>query len=567
MSGAFCMQLLEEEFVPLSVSPRARRQPWLIAFATLVAIALPSGVLAVKSPPAPPVTIQFLNTSDWHAQLDPISVSGVGNVGGAAVLSAYWQADRTANPNTITLTGGDDFGASPPLANFFDEETAVLAQNLMGIDVATFGNHNFDRGIDHLQAMIDLADYQYVSANLRNRDANLSGVEDFALFEVGGVTVGVVGITNPEAPSLVFPGNFGTIEVASPYAAANKARVAAKKAGADIVVAVIHAGVTGFDGLGQPTGELIDFANSVGGFAVIFGDHTDVQYSGIINDQLVLENRSRGLTYARTDVTVDPSNGRVISRSTSFVTPRASAVTPDPAIVSMLDPYRTQLAAIFDEPVGVATGLFPRGSNVERLREVAIGNLIADAYRARYGTQLAFMNGGSIRAPLPSTYLPADTTLRRTSPGYAAGPPYDLVVGDIYSTLPFGNIVVTRTVTGAQLWAVLEHSVSSIPAASGKFGQVSGFRFRYDSNLAPGSRVLSVTLDGGTPILPDGTLYTFATTNFTNAGGDGYTMLADGQGVSRELDAQVLQAYIEGLGTITPVIEGRILNCATDTCP
>lgn len=83
----------------------------------------------------------------------------------------------------------------------------------------TFGNHNFDKGIAHLQSMIDLADFPYVSANLRNRDANLTGVEDFALFEVGGVTVGVVGVTNPEAPTLVFPGSFRTMEVTDPVPA------------------------------------------------------------------------------------------------------------------------------------------------------------------------------------------------------------------------------------------------------------------------------------------------------------------------------------------------------------
>jgi 5'-nucleotidase len=114
-----------------------------------------------------PVEIQLLNVSDWHAQIDPISVTGLGNVGGAAQIAAYWNADRAANPNTLTLTAGDAFGAAPPLSSFFDEEPAVRTLNLMGLNVDTFGNHNFDRGVAHLQRMIDLADYQYVSANRR----------------------------------------------------------------------------------------------------------------------------------------------------------------------------------------------------------------------------------------------------------------------------------------------------------------------------------------------------------------------------------------------------------------
>jgi 5'-nucleotidase len=509
----------------------------------------------------PVVEIQFLTVSDWHAQLDPLSVAGVGNVGGAAELSAYFQMERAANPNTLTLTAGDAFGASPPLSNFFNEEPAVLAMNLMGFQADALGNHNFDRGIAHLQQMINLAQFPYLSANLKNVEDNLTGVAPFKIFDVGGVKVGIVGITNPEAPTLVFPGSFGTIEVTDPVPAANKARAAARQAGAKILVAITHMGVTSFDPItGAPAGPLIDFANNVGGFDVIVGDHTDFQFSGIINNAVVVENRSRGFTYARTRLTVDPRNGRVLSRSVQFVTPLSSAVTPDPAVVNLLAPFRTQLAAAFDRVIGIASDIFPRGGNIERLGEVAIGNLVADSIRLRYGTQIAITNGGGLRAPLPSTYLPMDLGLRRTSAGYAAGPPFDLVVGDPFAVLPFGNVVVTRTVTGAQLHAALEHSVAPLPAANGRFLQISGFRFTFDSSLPAGSRVVSVMLDDGTPIVPDGTLYTLAVPDFVNAGGDGYTMLADGQGTTRELMADVLLTYIESLGVIVPTIEGRIVD-------
>jgi len=505
-----------------------------------------------------PVDLQFLNVSDWHAQLDPLNVVGVGDIGGAAVLSSYWKADRAANPNTLALTAGDAYGAAPPLSGFFDEEPAVKAMNLMGFDVDTFGNHNFDRGTAHLQRMIDLATFDYVSANLTNVEDNLTGVAPYAVYEVGGVKVGVVGVTNQEAPTLVFPGNFGTIVVADPVSAANKARARAQAEGAKVVVAITHMGVEGFDSSGQPVGRLIDFANGVGGFDVIFGDHTDVQWAGVVNGQLVLENRSKGVTYAKTKLTVDPRNGRVISRAVDFVTPLSNRVTPDPAIVAMLAPYRDGLAAAFDAKIGVATGLFARGGNIERLREVPIGNLIADSMRATYGTQLALTNGGGIRTALPSSYAPRDLTLRRASAGYAPGPPYDLVVGDVFATLPFGNSVVTRLVTGSQLWAALEHSAGVIPGANGRFAQISGFRFTYDAAKPAGSRVVSVALADGTPILPDLTTYTLATNDFVNAGGDGYSMFADGQGVTRDVMANVLLDSIKAAGTITPATDGRI---------
>ncbi len=531
----------------------------LILIAALAAFLALAGN-AAADPPEQPVELQLLSVSDWHAQLDPVSVGGV-NVGGAAVLSSYFKADRAANPNTLTLTAGDAFGGSPPLASFFEEEPAVRAMNLMGFTADTLGNHNFDRGTAHLQKMIDLADFDYVSANLRDVDQNLDGVSPYVLYEVGGVNVAVVGITNPDAPSLVKPGSFGTITVTDPAEAAMKARAAAKKEGAQVFVAIAHLGVTGTDPTtGQASGPLIDFAEAVGGFDVILGDHTNREFSGVVNNALVVQNRSNGVTYARSILQVDPLNGRVVERSVEFVRPIASAVTPDPAVQEMLRPYRAHLSTIFDTKIGEATGVFPRGGNVERLREVALGNLVADSMRLRYGTQIAFTNGGGLRSALPSDYAPADTSLRRTRSGYAAGPPYDLVVGDAFAVLPFGNEVVTRTVTGAQLHAMLEHSVAAIPAASGRFGQISGFRFTYDSRLPAGDRVVSVTLDDGTPVLPDATVYTLATNDFLNDGGDGYAMLADGEGVTREVMADVLLEHIRERGTVTPVVDGRIRN-------
>lgn len=528
------------------------------------------------NPPATPpkaanchVSMQFLWVSDWHAQLDPL----FGGIGGAATISSYWQQDRAAfDGRTITLTAGDAYGASPPLSGFFDEVPGVLAMRLMGFDVDTFGNHNFDRGIEHLQQMIDLAaatdepgkPFQYVSANLENRDDNLKGVEDYAIFDVGGVKVAVIGLTNEEAPSLVFPGNFGTIEVTDAVEAANRARDAAAREGAQVFVVITHKGVTGTDASGNPVGPLVDFANAVEGFHVIFGDHTDFLFEAEINGQLVLENRSKGATYGRTKLTVDRRNGAVVESSNEFVTPVAANIEPDPAIVEMLAPFRADLAAEFDAQIGVATDTFPRGGEpaIERIGETAIGNLITDSMRLRYGTDIAFTNGGGIRTPLPSSYTPQDTSLRRPAEGYAAGPPWDLVVGDVFATLPFGNQVITRTVTGELLWEILEHGVAEMPSANGRFPQVSGFSFTYDVSQPPGSRVVSVELDDGTSILPDDTTYSLATNDFVNAGGDGYTMLAadPGDTVTREIMADVLLEHIQAEGVITPTLEDRIVR-------
>jgi 5'-nucleotidase len=375
----------------------------------------------------------------------------------------------------------------------------------------------------------------------------------------------VIGAINEEAPDLVFPGNFGTTAPTDAVAAVNAARAAARGQGAKVFAVITHKGVTGFNTDGSPKGELIDFANALSGYHVIFGDHTDVQWSGTINGALVTENRSKGVTYSRTVLTVQQGTGRSISLSHQFVSPAASGVTKDQAIEAMLQPYRVELAEAFDVKIGVATDVFVRGGNVERRQEVAIGDLIADAIRLEYGTQIALINSGGIRSPLPSVYVPLDTSLDRSAPG-----PYDLVVGDPYTVLPFGNAVVTRDVSGSQLWAALENGVSAInpdgTGTNGKFPQISGFRFTYDGTAAPGSRVRSVTLDGGTAI-PNDPAYTvsMAAPDFINTGGDGYTMFLDGIAITRAIMADVLLEHIREQGTISPTTDGRIDNIAHPT--
>ena len=208
--------------------------------------------------------------------------------------------------------------------------------------------------------------------------------------------------------------------------------------------------------------------------------------------------------------------------------------------------------------IGSVAATYPHNFAIIGVSETAEGDLVADAMRSRYGVQLAFQNGWGIREPLPTAFGPASTALRRPLAGYGAGPAYDLVYADIALMLPFGNRVVTRTVTGAQLWAILEQGVSYYPANNNGFPQISGFRFTFKASNPVGSRVTSVTLEGGGAILKDSTTYTFATNDFLNAGGDYYTMLNDGQGVARESLAQVVADWIEAAGTVTPTIAGRI---------
>jgi 2',3'-cyclic-nucleotide 2'-phosphodiesterase (5'-nucleotidase family) len=548
---------------------------WLVLLALVVMTTTSAGAASHNT-----VEIQLLNVSDWHGQLDPIVV-GTTQVGGAAVLSAYFQAERAANPNSLTLTAGDAVGATPPLSSFFQDEPTILAMNLMGFDVDTLGNHNFDGGIARLQNHIDLAEFQYVSANLQNRDDNLTGVKDFEIFDVGGVKVAVIGITNPEAPELVFPGNFGTIVPTDPVQAALKARNAAKDAGAEVVVVITHMGVTGFNQNGTPFGPLIDFANAVNKdkknpkIDVIVGDHTDIQFEGVINGALVYENRSRGLTYAKAVLTIDASNRKIISKDVVFVTPLASAVTPDPAIVALLQPYREALGPILNTQIGTSLVEIPRsdscGRGDGRLCESLVGNTVTDAMRTQYGVDFAITNSGGLRAALT---CPTTDSLSDFCPPFTP-PPYPITRGQVLTVLPFGNIVVTLQINGAELKTMLEHGVSSMPGANGRFAQVSGLCFTYDIAAPVGSRVTSVVrqaADGsctGSPVdLTAASTYSIAENDFMANAGDGYPNFSSRM-VTRDIMDQVLADYVAGNSPIDPAIQGRIV-CTTSgatLCP
>jgi 2',3'-cyclic-nucleotide 2'-phosphodiesterase (5'-nucleotidase family) len=524
------------------------------------------------------VDIQILNVSDWHGQLDPLSV-GTSQIGGAAVLAAYFQAERAANPNTLTLTAGDAVGATPPVSSFFQDVPTIQAMNMMGFQVDTFGNHNFDGGIARLQNQINLANFQYVSANLLNRNDNLSGVKDFEIFNVGGVKVAVIGITNPEAPTLVFPGNFGTIVPTDPIKAALKARDKAEDQDADIMVVICHMGVTGFDATGAPFGPLIDFANAINKpgkkhpkIDVIIGDHTDIQFSGIINGALVYENRSKGLTYAKANLTVDAENHKIINQSVAFISPVASMVTPDPAIAAMVASYRTQLAPFLNTLVGSSSRIIPRadacGQSAGRTCESLIGNVVTDSMRSRYGVDFALTNSGGLRANLT---CPTTDSATDFCPPFTP-PPFPITRGQVLTVLPFGNVVVTLSINGAELKTMLENGISKMPAVDGRFPQVSGLCFNYDIAAPVGSRVTGAvrqatdgTCSGAAVDLTAASTYTIAENDFMANGGDGYLNLASRM-VTREIMDQVLADYITASGVISPSIQGRVV-CTTGGAP
>jgi 5'-nucleotidase len=514
---------------------------------------------------------QLLAFSDWHGQLDSLVEKNTRGddveYGGLAVLSAYFKAERAKNPSTLLFTAGDVMGATPALSSLFDDRPAIEALNFLQLTATTFGNHDFDRGPIVLKDRVGEAKFKYVTSNVGrvNEVLGTAPVSGFYLVEVGAsvprVRVGVVGVTNPDAPSMVYPGRMGGMTVSDPVAATNKAAADARAAGADVVVALAHLGVTSAEGA-QPAGPLVDYAKAISNVDIVLGDHTNQVVNARVGKALVLENKSKGRTYARVRVSVRA--GAFVSANAEIVDTARAAVTPDPDAEALIAPYRAQLSARLDDKVAVVSQVYAQDGVTERKSETALGDLVADAMLARYrgeGAQIAFTNAGGLRASLPSSHKPADMLLRRPDAGYAQGPPFDVVAADLLTMLPFGNTCVVRKISGTDLWAVLEHSVAALPNADGRFLQIAGFKLEYSLSAAPGQRVRKVTLDDGAKDVAsnDATLYTIVTNDFTNAGGDGYTMLASAPATPpRDVLADVVTDYLRARSPLVVPTAGRI---------
>ena len=515
--------------------------------------------------------VQLLQLSDLHGAIEGTSA----NAGTALLMSAF-AAERAKNPATFTLSAGDNIGAAPPISSQFEELPTIESMNLLKFDVSGFGNHEHDRNLAHVQKIIGASDFQWVASNYSSLEPLKSGAKaakTFHIVERGGVNVGFVAANTEDTKEQIFPGNLtsnGKDLVISPSAdGVNSAIKAAKAAGADFVVAILHQGWQE-NRDGEAKGRLIELAKQIKGAAVVFGGHSHQTYSSAlagnaaVNGSLIAMTRNAGQEYNRVNVCMDGS-GRVRGSSVDVVT-RASfaTLTPNADGAALVKKYKDQLNAKLDVKIGQVNGIFAQGGTpqVQRAGEAAIGNFTADAMRKKYGTEFAYINGGGIRDKFPAaTYVPADKTYNR--PGTDKVAPFDVTLGDALAVYPFGNTVGVSVITGENLWKALENGVSNWPG-DGRFPQISGFKFSFDTTKAVGSRVQSVTKTDGTAIAKDSKEYTIAVPDFMIYGGDGYVGVftpskAKLRGLLVDVFIEAVQeASAGGKAIQIPALDGRI---------
>ena len=531
----------------------------------------------------------ILDISDYHGQLTPLSeaadtLSGSGTsnpsftIGGAAFLKPWFDRYRAeARNGSITVAAGDSVGATPPISSFFGDVPTIEMMNRMGFSADGLGNHNFDRGEAYLrEELIPLARFKYLSANIL--DASGQTPPEWLKsrnFDFGGVKVGVIGFSNPDIPLLVTPGSLGPFHVEDPLAAVNRRARQLRRSGIGSIVAMGHLGATSGT-LTDPSGPLVDLADGVTNVDAVIGDHTDLQVLDTRpNGVLVVENRSRAIRFTRVRLVLDSLTKRVVYKTADFHKPWTIGVTPDAAIQARIDELNAQLAPILGTVIGSSTVFVPRadkcGNSAGRTCESLVGNAVTDAMRLTYGTDFAITNSGGLRADLT---CPTTDNTSDFCPAYTP-PPYPITRGQVLTVLPFGNVVVTHSLSGAELKTMLENGVS-LTGAQGRFPQVSGLCFTYDLALAAGSRVLSAVrqaADGsctGPTIDLTGTSlgYTIAQNDFMVKGGDGYPDF-NSRATTRELMDEVVADHIAATTPISPAVQGRV-SCTSSgaaICP
>jgi 2',3'-cyclic-nucleotide 2'-phosphodiesterase (5'-nucleotidase family) len=527
----------------LSLDPMTVTVQAVNEYGISAAVATDSAVTPETVTAAPLKSVQLLQLSDFHGQLEPNRSFG------AALLTANFEAERENNEATFTVSSGDNIGAAPPISSQNAELPTIRALNAMGLDVSVFGNHEHDRNLEHLRHMIRYSDFQWVVSNyntLLGLDSGAKRAKTYTIVERDGVKVGFIGINTKDTPEQITPGNLDfnwagknySINISDSETRINRAIRDVKNAGADMVVALVHEGWNANTG-GEAVGPLIDYAKSLD-VDLVYGAHSHQTYSSVHDGKLTAMVRNAGAEYNRTQICVNTATDTVLGASNEVVTTKnAPVATADAEVEEMVAGYKSELQAKMDVRVGQVSIVTPIAGTppVQRSGEHAFGNWSADTARAKYGTDFALVNGGGIRSTFPaSNYEPADTSLVRSD---AAEGPYDIVLGDVYTIQPFGNVFSIIEVTGAQIWSALENGVSRYPS-DGRWPHVSGMKFTVDVTKEVGSRIVSITDLDGKAIAKDSKSYTMALTDFVAKGGDGYNMFDVSKLQVRDLDAEVL---------------------------
>jgi 5'-nucleotidase len=562
---------------------------------------------ASRAPEASPphLDITLIGFNDLHGHLEPprmaLTVPGPAGpvtvpAGGAAYLASAVASLKARGPHHAVVSAGDMVGASPLVSSLFLDEPTVEVANQMQIDFNAVGNHEFDRGWRELlrlqQGGCDQhtlrepcqiskpfagAQFGFLAANTVHEDGRAllpaTGLKRFTQ-DGASVTLGFIGLTLRATPTMVTPAGVAGLRFEDEAATANALVPQLKAQGADVIVVVIHEGgrttsrgleesCAGLSGDIVPILERLDPAVDV----VVSGhthqayvcDYSRVnparpflltsagQYGTLLTDiQLRVDTQTRRLVRKTARNLVVQSEAFTGGQGQVAVNAALPAYAADAQVQKIIDTYRAAAVPLAQRPVGQALAAVRRTPAPSL--ESPLGNLVADVQllatrsTSSGGAQLSFMNPGGLRADL----VPDDQGLVR--------------YGQLFGVQPFGNQLVVKTFTGAQIQAVLEQQFASGSNTVQRPRVLSvsqGFSYEYDLSQPPGARVSRMVLHGE-PLLPDAQVRVVMS-SYLDSGGDNFSVLA--QGRERQVampDIDALEAYFRTQSPVAPPAADRI---------
>jgi 5'-nucleotidase len=557
------------------------------------------GFAARASADNPTVRVKILGINDFHGQLSAGRLLGGRPVGGAAVLASYLEA-AAHDPNdpgladrTFIVHAGDLVGASPPASALLQDEPSISFLNMLANRfcrcarrcdssdpkdtrrdprcnvVGTPGNHEFDEGRAELMRLVDGgnhptgpflerpyrgARFPYISANVVSKRTGRPILPPFVIKKANGVRIAFIGAVLKATPAMVTPSGVAGLAFLDEADAINR-YVAELRRREHIraFVVLIHQGGTQppYTGPTQPD-RAINAGSAILDVVSRLDDDVDVVVSGHTHlfsnalvrnrhgvDVLVAQAFSAGTAYDDIELRVDRKTGDVVEKSASIVTTFADAgpgVTPDPEVAALVARAEAAVAPLVKRVVGTAAGPITRAENAAG--ESALGDLIADAQRAAMGTDFAFINSGGIRADIT-----------------AAGP---VTWGTLFAIQPFGNGLVRMTLTGQQIYDVLNQQWAGGNPGSPMMLKTSGLTYTWDATRPPASRVVEVRKNG--VAIDRAATYSVTVNEFLAEGGDNFTVFTRGRSrAGGPVDLDALVVYIKRLTQpFGAAVEGRI---------
>lgn len=476
--------------------------------------------------------VTILHANDTY-QFTPVEG---GKRGGLARVMTVRKRVLADNPNVIFTLGGDTLSPSVETRTYRGAQM-IDAWNVVGLDYSVLGNHEFDIRTSELLQRMKESQFTWLGANvIDSKTGRLFGdTPSYVIREFGKAKVGIIGFLLPETKETSSMDE--SIVIADFCETAKKLVPEMRAKGATAVIGLTHLTMT-------QDKKLAGCAR----FDLILGGHEHTLLQSSASGTPIFKMTADAREIGRFEMIFDEASGAFQSIDWEII-PINDSIPNDPAFAPVFEKYRALLETL-EERIGTTSVPLDSFSKSVRTKETEIANFIADSYRKSVGADIGFVNGGSIRADL--AYNPGPLTKR-----------------DVLSMLPFNNAIVKVEISGKTLKEVIEHGVARSGVGEdvepGRFPQVSGISFRYDTRQPVGGRVTEL-LVAGKPYEAD-RIYTMATSDFlVSRGGDGYSMLQRLKVLVPASEAPKDSAVFEDAirnspnSTISPRVESRIVR-------